>query len=60
MIKSELIQRIAAQNPHLYQRDKKIVNNILDMIVDAMSRDESRAGTLRPVSLSAVSLVLLR
>ena len=30
MIKSELVQRIAEQNPHLYQRDiEKIVNSIL-------------------------------
>ena len=29
MIKSELIERIAAENPHLYQRDvEKIVNAI--------------------------------
>ena len=33
MIKSELIERIAAENPHLYQRDvEKIVNAILDTI----------------------------
>jgi len=38
MIKSELIQRIAAQNPHLYQRDiEKIVNIVLDKIVEAMA-----------------------
>jgi integration host factor subunit beta len=38
MLKSELIQRIAAQHPHLYQRDvEKIVNIILDRIVDAMA-----------------------
>ena len=31
MLKSELIERIAEQNPHLYQRDvEKIVNTILD------------------------------
>jgi integration host factor subunit beta len=41
MIKSELIQRIAAQNPHLYQRDiEKIVNIVLDSIVDAMARGD--------------------
>ena len=38
MIKSELIQRIAAKNPHLYQRNiEKIVNIILDRIVDGMA-----------------------
>ena len=41
MIKSELVQRIAAQNPHLYQRDiEKIVNIVLDSIVDAMARGD--------------------
>ena len=30
MIKSELVQRIAVQNPHLYQRDvETIVNNAM-------------------------------
>ena len=34
MIKSELVQRISAQNPHLYQRDvEKIVNAILGEII---------------------------
>ena len=38
MIKSELIQHIAEQNPHLYHRDvERIVNTILDEIVRAMS-----------------------
>lgn len=37
MIKSELVARIAAQNPHLYQRDvENIVNTILGTIVEAM------------------------
>ena len=37
MIKSELIERIAAENPHLYQRDvEKIVNAILDTITAAL------------------------
>jgi integration host factor subunit beta len=41
MIKSELVQRIAAQNPHLYQRDvENIVNAILNEIVDAMARGD--------------------
>jgi integration host factor subunit beta len=41
MIKSELIERIAAQNPHLYQRDvEKIVNTILDTITTALARDD--------------------
>jgi len=41
MIKSELIDRIHAQNPHLYQRDiEKIVTAILGEIVAAMARGD--------------------
>jgi integration host factor subunit beta len=39
MIKSELVQKIAEQNPHLYHRDvENIVNAIVGMIVVAMAR----------------------
>ena len=38
MIKSELVQRLAAANPHLYQRDvENIVNAILDEISGALA-----------------------
>ena len=41
MIKSELIQKIADANPHLYQRDvENIVNAILDEITTALSRGD--------------------
>ena len=41
MIKSELIERIAAENPHLYQRDvEKIVNAILDTITAGLARGD--------------------
>jgi integration host factor subunit beta len=41
MIKSELVQRIAAQNPHLYQRDvENIVNAILGVMVAALARGD--------------------
>ena len=41
MIKSELVQRISEQNPHLYQRDvENIVNAILGEIVAAMARGD--------------------
>lgn len=41
MIKSELVQRIANRNPHLYVRDvEKIVNAILDEITAALSRGD--------------------
>ena len=41
MIKSELIQRIAAANPHLYHRDvERIVNVIFGEIVEALARGD--------------------
>jgi integration host factor subunit beta len=41
MIKSELVQRISTQNPHLYQRDvENIVNAILGEIIAAMARGD--------------------
>jgi integration host factor subunit beta len=41
VIKSELVQRIADRNPHLYLRDvEKIVNAILDEITKALSRGD--------------------
>ena len=41
MIKSELVQRIAVQNPHLYQRDvENIVNTVLNEIIAALARGD--------------------
>jgi integration host factor subunit beta len=41
LIKSELIQRIAAQNPGLYQRDiENIINGILNAITSALARGD--------------------
>jgi integration host factor subunit beta len=41
MIKSELVQRIANRNPHLYLRDvEKIVNAILDEITSALAHGD--------------------
>jgi integration host factor subunit beta len=41
MIKSELVQRIAVQNPHLYQRDvETIVNTVLNEIIAALARGD--------------------
>ena len=38
MIRSELIQKIADENPHLYQRDvEKIVNAIFEEIIGALA-----------------------
>ena len=41
MIKSELVQRLAERNPHLYQRDvEHIVNAVLDEVVGALMRGD--------------------
>ena len=41
MIKSELVQQLADENPHLFQRDiENIVNAILDEVGDAMGRGD--------------------
>ena len=38
MIKSELVEKIADENPHLYQRDvERIVGTIFDEIIAAMA-----------------------
>jgi integration host factor subunit beta len=42
MIKSELIQKIAEKNPHLYHRDiENIINTVFDQIIKAL-RDGDR------------------
>ena len=39
MIRSELIQKLADENPHLFQRDvERIVNTIFDEITDTIAR----------------------
>lgn len=39
MIKSELIQKIADDNPHLFQRDvERIVSTVFDEIIEAMAQ----------------------
>ncbi len=41
MIKSELIQQIAEDNPHLYQRDvERIVSTLFEEITAALSRGD--------------------
>lgn len=41
MIRSELIQKIAEENPHLFQRDvERIVSTVFDEIIGAMARGE--------------------
>ena len=41
MIKSELIQKIAEDNPHLYQRDvERIVSTVFEEITSALSRGD--------------------
>jgi integration host factor subunit beta len=44
VIKSELVQRMAARNPHLYQRDiENIIDAVLGEIVDALARSSTRS-----------------
>jgi len=41
MIRSELIQKIADDNPHLYQRDvERIVDTIFEEIIESMARGD--------------------
>jgi len=41
MIRSELIQKIADENPHMYQRDvERIVNTIFEEIIEAMAEGD--------------------
>lgn len=41
MIKSELVQKIADANPHLYHKDvERIVNTILDQIVGTLAKNK--------------------
>ncbi|MBU1174211.1 MAG: integration host factor subunit beta [Alphaproteobacteria bacterium] len=41
MIKSELIEKLSAENPHLFQRDiENIVNAILGEVGDALARGD--------------------
>ena len=41
MIRSELIQKLSEENPHLYQRDvERIVNTVFSEITEAMARGE--------------------
>ena len=41
MIRSELVQKIADENPHLYQRDvERIVATIFDEIIETMAQGD--------------------
>ena len=41
MIKSELVEKLASENPHLFQRDvENMVNAILDEVGNAMARGD--------------------
>ena len=54
MIRSELVQKIADNNPHLFQRDvERIVNTIFDEIIEAMARGDFYASS--GVTLDAVA-----
>ena len=41
MIKSQLIQKLADENPHLYQRDvERIVSSVFEEITDALANGD--------------------
>ena len=41
MIRSELIQKISEENPHLFQRDvERIVNTVFEEIIDALAKGD--------------------
>lgn len=41
MIRSELIEKIAEENPHLYHRDvEKIVSTVFNEIIEALARGD--------------------
>ena len=41
MIRSELVQKIADENPHLYQRDvERIVSTVFEEITSALARGD--------------------
>ena len=41
MIRSELIQMISDENPHLFRRDvERIVNTVFEEVIDAMARGD--------------------
>lgn len=41
MIRSELIEKITDENPHLYQRDvERIVNTIFEEVIESMARGD--------------------
>ena len=41
MIRSELVQKLVDENPHLYQRDvEKIVNTIFEEIIEALANGD--------------------
>ena len=40
MTKSELVQRLAEANPHLYQRDVEVITAIFDEITAALARGD--------------------
>ena len=47
MIRSELIQKLSEENPHLYQRDvERIVNAIFEEIIEAIAISTSATATM--------------
>ena len=58
MIRSELVQKIADENPHLYQRDvERIVSTIFDEIIEGKKLSERRAAIIFKEVCKALSYI---
>ena len=57
MIRSELIQKIADENPHLTQRHvERIVNTVFEEIIDALAKGDRVSSPAASASVGAVRL----
>jgi integration host factor subunit beta len=55
MIKSELVQKIARANPHLFHRDvERIINTVLNAVIKALVGRNPKTGTLVSVEAKRV------
>ena len=55
MIKSELIQRVASANPHLFHRDvERIINIVLDEITSAVQRSAVQLSAVKRHCLATI------
>ena len=59
MIRSELVQKIADENPHLYQRDvERIVNTIFEESIEAMATGSKCAASAPSLSKNVMHVLV--